>query len=59
MVLLLDVDNEADRLRAQMAGADACLAKPLDSAALLRVFGAREVASVAYADTAQTNSAAL
>ncbi len=59
VVLLLDVDNEADRLRAQMAGADACLAKPLDSAALLRVFGAREVASVAYADTAQTNNAAL
>jgi len=59
VVLLLAVDNEADRLRAQIAGADACLSKPLDAAALLRVFGTREVASVAYADTAQTNSAAL
>lgn len=59
LVLLLEADSEADRLRAQLSGADACLAKPLDAAALLRVFGAREVASVAYADTAQTQRSML
>lgn len=61
VVLLLDADADTavDQLRARMAGADAWLHKPLSTAALLPVLGAREVASQAYADTAQTISSTL
>jgi two-component system, cell cycle response regulator len=59
VVVLLEQEAAGDRLRAQLAGADACLVKPLDAQAVLRVFGAREVASVAYADTADASNTQL
>lgn len=40
VVMLLDQDVAVERLRAEMAGADACLCKPLDSAELLQLLGA-------------------
>jgi DNA-binding response OmpR family regulator len=59
VVVLLAQESDAERLRAQLAGADACLVKPLEAQAVLRVFGAREVASVAYADTADARNTNL
>jgi two-component system, cell cycle response regulator len=56
VVVLLEQEAAGERLRAQLAGADACLVKPLEAQAVLRVFGAREVASVAYADTADASN---
>jgi two-component system cell cycle response regulator len=42
VVLLLGQDAAVDRLRAEMAGADACLVKPLNVQALMRVIGQRQ-----------------
>jgi CheY-like chemotaxis protein len=54
LLMLTSRDTAVDRLRAQMAGADAYLTKPLDEAALLAVIGDREIERAAYVDTAAT-----
>lgn len=43
VVLLLEQEAAVNRLRAELAGADACLAKPLNAERLLSVVGAPEV----------------
>jgi len=43
VVLLLDRDDAVHHLRARQAGADACLPKPLNGDALLRLLGEREL----------------
>jgi CheY-like chemotaxis protein len=53
VVLLADPNGLATLLERALPAADACLRKPLAQAALLKLMGEREVARVAYADTAR------
>lgn len=56
VVLLADPQGLATLLERALPAADACLRKPLDETALLKLMGEREVARVAYADTARTTT---
>ncbi len=56
VVLLADPNAPAAPLQRALPAADACLKKPVDQQALLRLVGEREVARVAYADTARTTT---
>jgi CheY-like chemotaxis protein len=56
VVLLADPHGLAALLERALPAADACLRKPLEQTALLKLMGEREVARVAYADTARTSS---
>ena len=58
VVLLLREDLAANRLRAEMAGADACLAKPLRAEHLPAVLNTRPAPSDAEAETTLTGSTA-
>jgi len=56
VVLLADPNASAMPLQRALPAADACLKKPLEQHALLKLVGEREVARVAYADTARTTT---
>ena len=56
VVLLADPEASATPLERALPAADACLRKPLEQRALLKLMGEREVARVAYADTARTTT---
>jgi len=56
VVLLTSGVAAIDKLRGTMAGADACLSKPLREMELLKLLGEREVARHAFAETAVTES---
>lgn len=56
LVLLADPAGPAAPLARALPAADACLKKPIEPQALLRLVGEREVARVAYADTARTTT---
>ncbi|MBL8326031.1 MAG: response regulator [Rubrivivax sp.] len=56
VVLLADPNALAALLERALPAADACLRKPLEQTALLRLMGEREVARVAYADTARSST---
>lgn len=56
VVLLADPGAPAAPLERALPAADACLKKPIDRHALLKLVGEREVARVAYADTARTTT---
>ncbi len=59
VVLMLPGPAPVDRVRAQMADADAWLAKPLDATELLRVVGARELQQRADAQSTRAASTLL
>jgi CheY-like chemotaxis protein len=56
VVLLADPLAQPAPLTRALPAADACLKKPLDQQALLKLVGEREVARYAYADTARTTT---
>ena len=56
VVLLADSSAAAAPLERALPAADACLKKPLEQQALLRLMGEREVVRYAYADTARTTT---
>ena len=56
VVLLADPLAAAAPLERALPAADACLKKPLEQQALLRLMGEREVKRYAYADTARTTT---
>ncbi len=56
VVLLADPASSAAPLERALPAADACLMKPLEQQALLRLMGEREVKRYAYADTARTTT---
>lgn len=56
VVLLADPNASAAPLQRALPAADAWLKKPIDQVSLLRLVGEREVARVAYADTARTTT---
>lgn len=56
VVLLADPNASSEPLQRALPAADACLRKPLDQHALLKLVGEREVARYAYADTARTTT---
>ncbi|MBI5722157.1 MAG: response regulator [Burkholderiales bacterium] len=56
VVLLADPQASSTPLARALPAADACLKKPLEQHALLKLVGEREVARVAYADTARTTT---
>lgn len=56
VVLLADPNAPAEPLQRALPAADACLRKPLEQHALLKLVGEREVARYAYADTARTTT---
>lgn len=51
VVLLVRGSAAVDQMRSTLAGADACLSKPLQMAALLELLGAAELAQPAFAQT--------
>ena len=56
VVILSSRGTAVDRLRGAMAGADACLSKPLRELELLKLVGEREVTRHAFAETAVAES---
>lgn len=56
VVLLADPNAPAMPLQRALPAADACLKKPLEQHALLKLVGEREVGRVAFADTARTTT---
>ncbi len=56
VVLLADPNASATPLQRALPAADAWLKKPIDQLSLLKLVGEREVARVAYADTARTTT---
>jgi CheY-like chemotaxis protein len=56
VVLLANPGAPPKLLERALPAADACLLKPLEQQALLKLMGEREVARVAYADTARTTT---
>jgi CheY-like chemotaxis protein len=56
VVLLADPNAPAAPLARALPAADGCLKKPIELQALFKLVGEREVARVAYADTARTTT---